>query len=321
MKRQPMLPNSNYSLADKGVKQNCFTLIELLVSSTLSSKSIPLFLKEKGGAGERENFFSREKKFSLSPAHSHFTLIELLVVIAIIAILAAILLPALNSARERGRSASCINNLKQCQMTTQMYADEFDGIATLKTGGDNAANHLLWSFVYGSAVANSGRRITPRLSSYDIITCPSSSHPIPKTSDTAAVQTNYRNFYAVAYFPYFKKNPAGSRDYNVNHGDESDAYVGDIGGPTLLFKKVKNASNCMVYAESWHPTVARGAYYALKTSESGLLDFRHSNMLNAAFADGHVEAKDTGWISSQKDKAGASSWAVYVGRSHEKKEL
>ena len=80
-----------------------------------------------------------------------FTLIELLVVIAIIAILAAMLLPALQQARERGKAASCIGNLKNVGLKLSMYIDANDGWIPPTRGADPVAsiptNTFAWNWV------------------------------------------------------------------------------------------------------------------------------------------------------------------------------
>ena len=144
-----------------------FTLIELLVNTSISPmrffkrgdkqevQNTSLFLKEKGGAGERGNFFSREKKFSLSPAHARFTLIELLVVIAIIAILAAILLPALQSARERGKATNCISMRKQVGVWVFYYTEIYNGSMMPVHWGNENAYRRWYTALAGSKGGNS----------------------------------------------------------------------------------------------------------------------------------------------------------------------
>lgn len=82
--------------------------------------------------GKISNFIG-VSNFSKRNLSCRFTLIELLVVIAIIAILAGILLPALNAARARGKAVSCLNNMRQIGTLAQMYTQESNGYVPVVT--------------------------------------------------------------------------------------------------------------------------------------------------------------------------------------------
>ena len=86
-------------------------------------------------------------------SQAHFTLIELLIVIAIIAILAAMLLPALQSARRTAKMAQCTSNCKQFAQSNHLYAATFNGFVTPIAWGDgvNIWTAIIWNQIGGAA--------------------------------------------------------------------------------------------------------------------------------------------------------------------------
>ncbi|MBI5388029.1 MAG: prepilin-type N-terminal cleavage/methylation domain-containing protein [Verrucomicrobia bacterium] len=97
---------------------------------------------------------------NLPKRRSGFTLIELLVVIAIIALLASLLLPALATAKAKGKATQCLNNLHQVGLATLLYAQDFEGVLQLDglTGGTNTWGLILST---NSELRNSATFVCP----------------------------------------------------------------------------------------------------------------------------------------------------------------
>ena len=102
-----------------------------------------------------------------------FTLIELLVVITIIAILAAMLLPALGAARDQAKAISCINSVKQYGMAGLLYSNDFNGMLPVQIGSTPTFPYL----VDGKYLPLSTQRACPL-------------NQLPKADSAIAVQWN-----------------------------------------------------------------------------------------------------------------------------------